>query len=136
LALSAGFALFGIAALPLAAVLPAALSLLPVCSAWGDVVGPVRWPMMAGIAILALAIVCRHAPARAEARWQWISWGAAVATALWISGSIASTIYVSKVGSYDKTTVRLAASSSCMCWSPARSCYAPRSLALRGCPSA
>jgi membrane protein len=102
-ALSAGFALFGIAALALVAVLPAALSLLPVSSAWGDVLGLVRWPIMAGIVILALAIVYRYAPDRAEPRWQWISWGAAVATSLWISGSIAFTIYVSKVGSYDKT---------------------------------
>jgi YihY family inner membrane protein len=34
---------------------------------------------------------------------QWISWGAAGATLLWILGSIAFTIYVSKIGSYDKT---------------------------------
>jgi membrane protein len=103
LALSAGFALFGIAALALVAVLPAALTLVPVSSAWGDVVGLVRWPIMAGIVILALAIVYRYAPDRAQPRWHWISWGAAGATVLWILGSIAFTIYVSKIGSYDKT---------------------------------
>jgi len=103
LALSAGFALFGIAALALVAVLSAALTLVSVSSAWGDVLGLVRWPIMAGIVILALAIVYRYAPDRAQPRWQWISWGAAGATVLWILGSIAFTIYVSKVGSYDKT---------------------------------
>src|SRR5580704_8243768 len=35
---------------------------------------------MAGIVILALAIVYRYAPDRAQPRWQWISWGAAGAT--------------------------------------------------------
>jgi membrane protein len=80
LALSAGFALFGIAALALVAVLPAALTLVPVSSARVDVLGLVRWPIMAGIVILALAIVYRYAPDRAQPRWRWISWGAAGAT--------------------------------------------------------
>jgi membrane protein len=75
LALGAGLALFGGAALALVAVLPAALALLPVPDAWGDVLGLVRWPILAGIVILALAIVYRYAPDRAEPKWQWISWG-------------------------------------------------------------
>ena len=83
--------------------------------AWGEVLGPVRWPILAGIVILALAIVYRYAPDRAEPKWQWISWGSGAATALWILGSVAFTTYVSKVGSYDMTrpTARLALSSFC-----------------------
>ncbi|MGC2202572.1 MAG: YihY/virulence factor BrkB family protein [Stellaceae bacterium] len=103
LALGAGLALFGAAALALVAVLPAALAFLPVPEALGDVLGLVRWPILAGIVILALAIIYRYAPDRAEPKWQWISWGSGAATALWILGSIAFTTYVSKVGSYDKT---------------------------------
>jgi membrane protein len=103
LALGAGLALFGTAALALVAVLPAALAFLPASGAWGDVLGLIRWPILAGIIILALAIVYRYAPDRAQPRWQWISWGSVAATALWILGSIAFTTYVSKVGSYDKT---------------------------------
>jgi hypothetical protein len=85
------------------AVLPAALALLPVPDPWGDVLGLVRWPILAGIVILALAIVYRYAPDRAARKWQWISWGAAAATVLWMLGSIAFTLYVSRVGRYDKT---------------------------------
>ena len=85
------------------AVLPAALAVLPLTAAWGDVLGLIRWPILAGIVILALAIVYRYAPDRAEPKWQWISWGSVAATALWILGSIGFTTYVSKVGSYDKT---------------------------------
>jgi uncharacterized BrkB/YihY/UPF0761 family membrane protein len=47
LALGAGLAVFGIAALALVAVLPAALALLPVSDAWGDVLGLARWPLLA-----------------------------------------------------------------------------------------
>jgi membrane protein len=103
LALGGGLALFGTAALALVAVLPAALAILPLSAAWGDVLALIRWPILAGIVILALAIVYRYAPDRAEPKWQWISWGSVAATALWILGSIGFTTYVSKVGSYDKT---------------------------------
>lgn len=91
------------AALALVAVLPAALTLLPVSDAWGEVLGLVRWPLLAEIVILALAIVYRFAPDRAAPQWQWVSYGSAGATALWILGSLAFTTYVARVGSYDKT---------------------------------
>jgi membrane protein len=116
LALGAGLALFGITALALVAVLPAVLALLPVSDAWGDVLGLIRWPILAGIVILALAIVYRFAPDRAVPKWQWVSWGSASATALWILGSIAFTTYVSKVGSYDKTYGSLGAVIILLLW--------------------
>jgi membrane protein len=62
----------------------------------------VRWPILAGIVLIALAIVYHYAPDRAQAKWQWISWGAVVATALWLLGSAGFTVYVSKLGNYDK----------------------------------
>lgn len=116
LALGAGLALLGFAALGLLAVLPAALALLPLADGWGAVLGLVRWPILAGIVLLALAIVYRYAPDRAQPRWQWISWGAAAATTLWIAGSIGFTIYVSDVGSYDKTYGSLGAIIILLLW--------------------
>jgi membrane protein len=90
--------------------------LTAVSDAWGGVLGLVRWPILAGIVTLALAIVYRYAPDRAEPRWQWISWGSVAATALWILGSIAFTTYVSKVGSYDKTYGSLGAVIILLLW--------------------
>ena len=100
--LAGGLTLFGIAALAVLGAVPAALALLPVPPAWDAVIGLVRWPILAGIVLIALAIVYHYAPDRAQAKWQWISWGAAVATALWLLGSAGFTIYVSKIGNYDK----------------------------------
>ena len=100
--LACGLTLFGIAALAVLGAVPAALALLPVPPAWDAVIGLVRWPILAGIVLIALAIVYHYAPDRAQAKWQWISWGAAVATALWLLGSAGFTIYVSKIGNYDK----------------------------------
>lgn len=115
-ALTVGLALFGVAALALVAAVPAALTLLPVPNAWGDVIAFIRWPILAGIVILALAIVYHYGPDRAEPKWQWVSWGAAVATTLWILGSVAFTIYVSKVGNYDKTYGSLSAVIILLLW--------------------
>jgi len=97
-------------------LLPAALALLPVPEAWDQVLGLVRWPILAGTVLLALAVVYRYGPDRAEPKWQWLSWGAAAATALWISGSIGFTLYVSKVGSYDRTYGSLGAVIILMLW--------------------
>jgi membrane protein len=100
--LAAGLALFGVAALALAAVLPAALALLPVPAAWRAVFSLVRWPILTAIVMVALAIVYHYAPNRAQPKWQWISWGSAVATTLWILGSVTFTVYVSRIGNYDR----------------------------------
>ena len=116
LALAVGLSLFGIAALGLFAVLPAALAFLPVPRAWSDLIALVRWPILAGIAILALAIVYRYAPDRAEPKWHLVSWGAVAATALWLFGSIAFTLFVSKAGSYDKTYGSLGAVIILLLW--------------------
>jgi membrane protein len=116
LALGAGLALFGTTALALFAVLPAALAVLPVADPWHEVLGFLRWPILAGVAILALAIVYRYAPNRAEPRWRWISWGAVAATSLWLAGSISFTIYVSRIGSHDKTYGSLGALIILLLW--------------------
>jgi membrane protein len=103
LILSAGLAVFAVVAVGLIAVLPAVLELLPVPGGLHDGITLVRWPLLAGLTILALDIVYRYAPARTRPRWQFASWGAVIATLLWIAGSIAFTGYVSTIGSYDKT---------------------------------
>ena len=108
LALGAGLALFGVAALALVAVLPAALAFLPVSGAWGDVLALVRWPILAGIVILALAIVYRYAPDRSEPKWQWISWGSVAA---WARSPSRSTSRRSAATT--RPTARSAPSSSC-----------------------
>jgi membrane protein len=116
LALSAGLALFGVVAIALLAVLPVLLDLLLAPTALHTLISLVRWPILAGLAIVALAIVYRYAPARVPLKWEWVSWGAAIATALWLIGSIAFTFYVSKVGSYDKTYGSLGAVIVLLLW--------------------
>ena len=76
----------------------------------------VRWPILAGLAIALLAIVYRYGRARVLPKWEWISWGAATATALWLIGSIAFSFYVSEFGSYDRTYGSLGAVIVLLLW--------------------
>jgi membrane protein len=115
-ALTTGLSLFGFAALALLAVLPATLDLLPVSGMARETIALVRWPLLVGIVMLALAIVYRYAPDRVQPTLEWMSWGAAAATALWLAGSLAFTAYVSKVGSYDKTYGSLGAVIILLLW--------------------
>lgn len=62
-----------------------------------------RWPILAAAIMLALAVLYRYGPDRREPKWRWVSWGSAVATALWIVASVGFSVYVSHFGSYNKT---------------------------------
>jgi membrane protein len=116
LALGVGLVLLGVAALTLLAAVPVILDHLPVPDAWHSIISLVRWPILAGLVIVALAIVYRYGRARVLRKWEWISWGATVATVLWLISSIAFSFYVSAIGSYDKTYGSLGAVIVLLLW--------------------
>jgi membrane protein len=62
-----------------------------------------RWAVLAGLALLSLAIVYRYGPSRRQARWQWVSWGSAAAVLVWLGASALFSLYVSRFGSYNAT---------------------------------
>jgi membrane protein len=59
-----------------------------------------RWPAVAVIFWLSLVVFYRYGPSRAKARWSWVSWGAAAATALWLGGSAVLAGYVAREDRY------------------------------------
>ena len=87
----------------LAVVLPVVLALLPLGDMLNALLGILRWPLMALLFIFALQCVYRFAPDREKARWRWVSWGATIATLLWITASILFAIYVQNFGNYNET---------------------------------
>lgn len=76
----------------------------------------VRWPILAALFMSVLAAVYRHAPYRAERRWQWTSWGAVVATVLWIAGSVVFSVYATEFVAHDPTYGALAAILGLLAW--------------------
>ncbi len=114
--LGVGLVLFGVAAITLVAVVPVLLASLHAPDGWHAVISLARWPVLAVLASAVLAIIYRYGRARVLRKWQWISRGAATATALWLIGSVVFSFYVSKVGSYDRTYGSLGAVIVLLLW--------------------
>jgi membrane protein len=103
LTLTIGIGVFGLLSLFLIAVVPMAVDLLPVPVVWRDAFAPIRWPILAGIALIALGFLYRFAPARQAPRWHWLDPGTIAAALLWLIGSAGFSFYVERFASYDKT---------------------------------
>jgi membrane protein len=103
-------------AIGVVAVLPAALQHLPLPQSAETWVNWLRWPLLIGAFMFGLAVMYRFGPSRHDAKWKWVSWGAAVAGLLWLAASGAFSLYVAKFGSYDKTYGSLGAVIVFMMW--------------------
>lgn len=116
LGLTVGGIIFGLVALSLVAALPAMVRLIGLPPGIETTILLVRWPLLAIAVMFALAVLYRFAPSRAKPRWAWVSWGAVVATLLWLAGSIAFSFYVSNFASYNETYGTLGAVVILLMW--------------------
>ena len=92
-----------VVALGLLAVAPALAEWMHFSAGAQTLVTWLRWPLLAGAFMTALAVLYRFGPSRHEPQWKWLSGGAATATGLWIAGSAVFSLYVSTLGNYEKT---------------------------------
>ena len=116
IALTIGGALFGLIALLLIAVVPAAAAHLPL-SPWGQGLLPqIRWPLLAILSFLWLGTLYRLAPKRARPGWDFLRAGTIAASLLWLAGSAAFSYYASYFGSYDRTYGSLGAVAIMLVW--------------------
>jgi len=79
-------------------------------------VGLARWPLLAAALASGVTLLYRYGPSREPARWRWVSWGAVVATLLWIAASVAFSVYVGRFAHYDRTYGSLGAVIGFMMW--------------------
>jgi membrane protein len=75
-----------------------------------------RWVVLAVLVLIALGVVYRLAPDRANPRWRWVSLGAVVALVLWLLGSVGFSYYVDNFGNYNQTYGALAAVIVLLLW--------------------
>ncbi|HYD31153.1 MAG TPA: YihY/virulence factor BrkB family protein, partial [Azospirillaceae bacterium] len=102
-AMTLGAILLLLVVLTLVVAVPAVINTLGLTGPIAWVFSLARWPILAMGIIFGLAVLYRYAPSRQRAQWRWVSWGSAVATGLWLLGSIAFSVYVSNFGSYNET---------------------------------
>jgi membrane protein len=103
LLLTLGAIVIGVLAIAAIVLLPAVDSFLGLGSLLQTTIDILRWPLVAVLFALALAVLYRFGPSRESARWAWISWGAGIATVLWMVGSALFSWYVSNFASYNKS---------------------------------
>jgi membrane protein len=116
LAMTVGAALLAIVALAAVAVVPVVLGLLPLTDTARTVLGLARWPLLAIVVCFGLAVTYWLGPSIERPTWKWITWGAAIATGLWLAGSALFSFYASHFASYDATYGALAAPVVLLLW--------------------
>jgi membrane protein len=87
----------------LIAVLPAALGELGLGQVGELAVRIGTWPALAILAMGGLALLYKVSPDRDQPRLRWASWGAVIATVLWLIGSAGFTLYVENFGNFGET---------------------------------
>jgi membrane protein len=68
------------------------------------------------VILFGLSCLYTYGPDRAHARWSWVTWGGAIATAAWLAGSLLLSWYVANFGTYDATYGTLGAAMGFMIW--------------------
>ena len=116
LLLTLGAIVVAVIALTLIAVFPNFVESLGLGQA-GELAASIgRWVLLAALMLVALGVVYRLAPDRANPRWRWVSWGAVVALVVWLLGSVGFSWYVDNFGKYNQTYGALAAVIILLLW--------------------
>lgn len=79
-------------------------------------IGGLTWLGLAVLVVLGLAVLYRYGPSRRQAKLRWVSWGAVVATALWLLASILFSLYAASFADYNKTYGALGAVIVLLMW--------------------
>jgi membrane protein len=112
-----GMLCFAIVALAAVVAVPVILHALPrIPSVIGTVINWARWPVMAMLIAVVLALIYRYAPSRDEPKWRWISWGSIFAAVGWLAFSAAFSFYAANFGTFNKTYGSLGAAIGFMLW--------------------
>jgi len=119
-AVSLTFTIGGVVAIltagALVIVAPVALQMIGMGSQTELLINFGRWPALAILLLLALAVLYRYAPSRRSPKWRWISVGSVVATLTWMVASGLLSYYLSNFGHYDATYGSLGAAIALMIW--------------------
>ncbi len=111
-----GGIIIGFVALGIVVAFPAFINNFGLPSTLERTIQLLRWPILALMVMSALSIVYKVAPSRSNPQIRWASWGAVVATLLWLIGSLLFNLYVSNFGTLDATYGSFAAVIILMLW--------------------
>ena len=96
--------------------LPVVLNYLPLPGSFGILTNIARWPVLLALVAVLIAVAYRYGPSRAAPRWQWVTWGSALAAVGWFVVSALFSFYAANFGSFNKTYGSLGAVIGFMMW--------------------
>jgi membrane protein len=111
-----GGVLGGAVAVAAIVVLPLVFSFLHLSALGAQLFRWLRWPALAVATLLGLAVAYHFGPARPPGRWRWVTPGALVATALWLTGSALFGWFASRFGKSDLVEGSLAVVITLLTW--------------------
>lgn len=105
-----------LSAIGLVVALPIVLSMVGLGGTTKVLLDYGRWPALACLILLGLAVLYRYGPSRRKPKWKWVSVGSVFATVTWIIGSALLSYYLANFGNYDATYGSLGAAIGLMVW--------------------
>ncbi len=111
-----GGIIIGFIAIAMVVAFPALIDKIGLPPTLETIIQLLRWPILALIVMFALSTVYRIAPHGKSPEFKWISWGAIIATVLWLAGSLLFNLYVNNFSSFDETYGSFAAIIILMLW--------------------
>lgn len=116
LAFTVGAMLFGSLFIVFIGLIPAALALFNL-DAWTEMlVRVLRWPIMLLAVVAGITLIYRYGPSREKAQGSWLTWGAGLATIVWVAASIAFSFYLENFANYNATYGTLGVAIGFMMW--------------------
>jgi membrane protein len=116
IAFTMGALLIAIGLILTVGVVPAVLAYLRL-DAWTETLVAVgRWPVLLVAILIGISLIYRFGPSRRPAKWRWLSWGAVIATVVWIGASWAFSFYLQNFADYNATYGSLGAVIGLMMW--------------------
>jgi membrane protein len=116
IAFTMGALLIGIALILTVGAVPAILAYLRL-DAWAETLIAIgRWPVLLVAILTGISLIYRFGPSRRAPKWRWLSWGAAIATIVWVGASWAFSFYLQNFANYNATYGSLGAVIGLMMW--------------------
>lgn len=103
LVLTVGAIIFVVISLSFIVIFPVFLNFFGLSIIGEKLTRILRWPLLGIFVIFGLGLLYRYAPYRSHAQFKWVSWGAVIATILWMVVSMLFSLYVSYSDTYNET---------------------------------
>jgi membrane protein len=116
IAFTLGAILIGIGLLLAVGVVPAVLAFLYLDSWTQTLINLARWPILMVAILTGISLIYRFGPSREHAKWRWLSWGAVLATLVWLAASWLFSFYLQNFADYNATYGSLGAVVGLMMW--------------------